>query len=108
MTRFVVADMASADEAFILNDLYQVAGPRTARKYRSMFKALYDRLTAHPEIGAPRPVLGSRVRIGIVTPFIAIYQYDRVADTVTLLRLVHGRRRISRALLTTDQTQPPR
>ena len=99
MTILAIADAASADEAAILDDLYAVVGPRTALKFRTQFSGLYDRLTEHPEIGAPRPRIGRNIRIGIVSPFIAIYRYDRASDTVTILRWVHGRRRISGVLL---------
>jgi hypothetical protein len=36
--------------------------------------------------------------IGIVTPYILIYGYAAATDTLTLLRIVHGKRVITAAL----------
>jgi toxin ParE1/3/4 len=63
------------------------------------FEHLYDRLTDHPEACPPRGALGPNIRIGIVPPYIVIYDYDQAADLVTILRIVHGRRRITGKLL---------
>jgi len=49
-----------------------------------------------PEAGAARPELGPAVRIRPVAPYVVIY--DISPDTVTILRLLHGRRDITRAL----------
>ena len=38
------------------------------------------------------------VRIGIVPPYIVIYRYTEDNDIVTILRIVHGRRNITRTL----------
>ncbi len=46
-----------------------------------------------------RPAIGQNIRIGIVSPYIVIYRYSERDDTVTVLRLVHGRRRITGKLL---------
>ena len=50
-------------------------------------------------IGAPRPSLGERVRIAIVHPYIVLYEYLHGSDLVQLLRVVHGRRKITKDLL---------
>jgi plasmid stabilization system protein ParE len=34
-----------------------------------------------------------------VSPYIVIYRHTEAADTVTILRIVHGRRRITGTLL---------
>jgi toxin ParE1/3/4 len=52
-------------------------------------------LAAHPGIGASRPALGRDIRIGIVSPTIVIYRHTPADDTVVVLRVVHGRRRIT-------------
>ena len=49
--------------------------------------------------GARRPALGQEVRIGIVSPFIAIDAHNQSEGTVTILRIVHGRREITSKLL---------
>jgi toxin ParE1/3/4 len=99
MARVVLASSADADTDFILADLAAKAGGRTAAKYDREFDQLYDRLAAHPGIGAPRSGVGRNIRIGIVSPYLILYRYDPVDDTVTVLRLVHGRRRITDKLL---------
>lgn len=83
----------------ILADLAATAGHRVAARYLDLFEALYDRLSPYPEGGAPRLTLGQDVRIGIVSPYIVIYRYAAHDDTVTVLRIVHGRRRITGKLL---------
>jgi toxin ParE1/3/4 len=95
MARVVIASSADADYAEIITDLAAKAGWRTATRYDELFERLYDRLAGHPHSGTPRPALGQNIRIGIVTPFIVIYRNDEDSDTVTVLRIVHGRRRIT-------------
>jgi len=99
MSRVIIALSADADTDVILGDLAREAGERTAAKYDILFDGLYDRLADHPEIGAPRPALGRNIRIGIVTPYIVIYRHSKHDDTVTVLRIVHGRRRVTGKLL---------
>jgi toxin ParE1/3/4 len=57
------------------------------------------RLVDLPLSGAPRPALGRDTRIAIVQPYILIYDYTQDDDTLTLLRILHGRRNITAALL---------
>jgi toxin ParE1/3/4 len=103
MARVVIASSADADFAEILTDLATKAGWRTAAKYTELFEGLYDRLADHPRGGAPRPALGERIRIGIVSPYVVIYR-DEDDGTVTVLRIVHGRRRITGKML--KETSP--
>ena len=99
MAKILFADAASSDEAGILNDLRTKAGLPTAFKFRFLFRDLYDRLATYPESGARRPALGRNIRIGIVAPYIAIYHLSESGDVVRVLRIVHGRRRVTGALL---------
>ena len=99
MARVVIASSADADYAEIIADLAAKAGRRTAAKYDELFERLYDRLADHPDSGAARPALGPNIRIGIVTPYIVICRNDDDNDTVTVLRIVHGRRRITGRML---------
>lgn len=55
------------------------------------------RLAEYPDIGAPRPRLGPYTRIGIISPYIAIY--DHKDDLVTVLQVLHGHRKITAKLL---------
>jgi plasmid stabilization system protein ParE len=52
-----------------------------------------------PETGSPRPSLGVNARIAVIFPYVLIYDYDRDSNTLTLLRILHGRRNISQDLL---------
>jgi toxin ParE1/3/4 len=99
MARVVVSLLAQADTAAIVIDLTDKAGHRVAVEYAASFEALYERLAAYPDSGAPRPAIGRHVRIGIVSPYIVIYEPDSASDTVTIFRIVHGRRRITGKLL---------
>jgi len=104
MARVVIAPSADADTDFILADLASVAGQRVSAKYDKLLDRLYDRLAAHPAIGAPRPGIGLNIRIGIVSPYIVIYRYAPDSDTVIVLRIAHGRRRMTGDLLSEDQS----
>jgi toxin ParE1/3/4 len=95
----VITVTADADTEGILTYLADQAGRRTAAKFDALLERLYDRLAAHPGIGAPRPALGRNIRIGIVSPCIVIYRHTQADDTVAVLRVVHGRRRITGKLL---------
>jgi toxin ParE1/3/4 len=99
MARVIIASTADADTDGILTDLAAKGGRRLAAKYDDLFERLYDRLGDYPGSGAPRRALGSDIRIGIVSPYIVIYRHRADDDTVTVLRIVHGRRRITGALL---------
>jgi toxin ParE1/3/4 len=99
MARIVIAASAGADTEGIFRYLAAEAGWRTAAKYGALRERLDDRLAAQPAIGAPRPALGRDIRIGIVSPYIVICRHTEADDTVTVLRVVHGRRRITGRLL---------
>ena len=102
MTRVIVSAQADDDLAEILQYLTAEAGPRVALDYRERFRAFYRILSDHPDVGPARPGLGRRVRIGVVDPYLAIYRHDR--DAVTVLRIVHGRRRITGAMFRSRAT----
>jgi len=56
-------------------------------------------LADFPDSGPPRPKVGAQIRIGIVSPYIVIYRHTEAEDTVRVLRIVHGSRRITGKLL---------
>jgi toxin ParE1/3/4 len=76
-------------------DLAKEAGFHTAAKYTALFENLYDRLARYPHSGAPRAILGKNIRVGIVFPYIVISRHSNIDDTVTVLRVLHGRRNIT-------------
>ncbi|SDR60688.1 Plasmid stabilization system protein ParE [Rhizobiales bacterium GAS191] len=99
MVQVTVAATADADTASILSDLETKAGKATAARYNSLFESVYDRLADYPDSGPLRQALGPNIRIGIVPPYIIIYRHVAADDTVTILRIVHGRREIASRLL---------
>lgn len=99
MTRLVVTADAEADINDILDYLHKEAGTRIATSYGRKLAAIIERLVESPGIGAPRPALGPDVRIGIVPPYVLIYAFTAANDILTLLRVVHGERNITRRLI---------
>ncbi len=99
MPRVIITAPADADAADILADLFSEAGAVTAEKFNARFEALYDRLANHPDSGPMRPKLGPYIRIGLVFPYVVIYRHVEGDDTVSIIRIVHGRRQITRKLL---------
>jgi toxin ParE1/3/4 len=99
MARIIVTRSADADTARIFAYLVASAGRSVAVKYFGLFEALYERFAVHPASGPRRPALGPDIRIGIVSPYIIVYRHRESDDTVTVLRLLHGRQDITRKLL---------
>lgn len=99
MTRLIVAAEAESDLEDILDYLVSNAGRRTAAAYGERFADAIDRILTHPGAGAPRPVLGPDARISIVYPYILIYDFVVADDSVTLLRVLHGKRDITERMI---------
>jgi plasmid stabilization system protein ParE len=72
--------------------LAREAGQMIADVYGRRFQTTLERITDMPESGALRQSLGPVV---VVYPYILIYDYAKTNDTVTLLRILHGRRNIA-------------
>jgi plasmid stabilization system protein ParE len=99
MTRLVVHTRARIDFRTIIAGLRSKAGDLVAESYRSRFEQILERLIDHPESGVSRPALGARTRIAVVQPYVVIYDYLRKDDTITILRIMDGRRDIRRRTL---------
>ena len=95
MARAVVSAPADSDHRDILDYLAAKAGYATAERYNAAFRAIYRRLADFPDSGPPRLALGVSVRIAVVQPFVMIY----TDDAVIILRILHGKRNITRELL---------
>ncbi len=96
MARAVVTPSADADTAEIIAYLEaKVVAARTT----ASFERLYDHLPDFPAAGAARPNLGAHIRIGIVPPYIVITRHAGTDGVVTVLRIVHGSRRITGKLI---------
>jgi toxin ParE1/3/4 len=94
VARLVVAPRAINDVREILAFLSEKGGNSVAEDYFARFRSTFERLVAHPRSGSPRPRLGRAVRIAVVRPYIVIYRIS--ADAVMIMRVLHGRRRITR------------
>ncbi|MDE3177334.1 MAG: type II toxin-antitoxin system RelE/ParE family toxin [Pseudomonadota bacterium] len=99
MARVVVTPSADADTAEILAFLAAKAGLGVAAQYNASFERLYDHWADFPESGAPRPRVGARIRIGVVSPYVVIYRHTEDDNTVRVLRIVHGRRMVTGKLI---------
>jgi plasmid stabilization system protein ParE len=97
MVRVVVTELAKHDVRRIISDLSERAGYGVAANYAADFKAAYRRLRELPDIGPPRLTLGPTIRIVIVLPYLVFY--EREDNVVTVLRVLHGKRNITRDLL---------
>ena len=95
--QIVFSRAASRDIEIILDYLTREAGPGVAANYRRSMLRLFALLADHPALGAPRPKLGRSVRMCVIAPYLVLYR--RVGGVVTVLRVLHGRRRISAAML---------
>ena len=99
MAHVVITSPADADTAHIIDDLGAKAGANVADRYDADFDKLYERLSNHPKSGAPRPALGRNVRICVVSPYVVIYEHIQADDSVVIMRVAHGRRKITRRFL---------
>jgi plasmid stabilization system protein ParE len=99
MTRLVVSPTATADFSDILDRLAELAGQSVAERYVRDLRSIYQRLRTFPEIGSPRPRLGASVRIVVLQPYLVIYDYTQRDDVVNVVRIIDGRRNITRRLI---------
>ncbi len=103
MATVQITASADADLGDIVSDLASRAGWTIAQRYAAAFDALFARLADHPAMGPLRPELGPHTRIGVVQPYIAIYEYSE--NDVTILRVLHGRRNVTARLIRGRQTE---
>jgi plasmid stabilization system protein ParE len=94
MTRLVVSADAQADADEIITQLEEKAGRAVAERYSSLFRTAIGRVLEMPLSGEARPSLGRYTRRLVVRPYVLFYDY--ADETVTLLRILHARRRITR------------
>jgi len=76
-----------------------VARSITAQGYADGFAKALERLVRLPASGAPQRNLGSDTRVVAVMPYVIWYDYTMNDDTVAVIRILHGRRQITRQLL---------
>lgn len=91
------APQARRDLDLILDQLLKAAGPLVADDYAIAFETAFLRLGQFPLLGMKVPELGDSIRRWVVSPYIIIYTVDALG--LTVLRVVHGRRKITPELL---------
>jgi toxin ParE1/3/4 len=96
MVEIVVSPQARADLLSIVGYLASVTSPATTRNWHDKLWAAIDGLAEFPGRGHPRRNLGKNVRIRIVGPFIVIYEHVRGETTMSVLRVLRGRPKITR------------
>ena len=106
MPRVVVTDLADADTARITHDITREAGHQVAGKYTDRIERLYEKRADYPESCQARPGLGAHIRVGVVYPYLVIYRYIRGNDTVSIIRVVDGRRKLTRKLVLGWSNEP--
>src|SRR5712691_2970709 len=97
MTPVVVSPRADADTDDMLKRLADLAGPSVVRRYERELRAIYERLAMFPGSGARRRSLGPNARIAVLSPYVVVYDY--VDGMVRIVRVVDGRRNITRRLV---------
>lgn len=99
MAQVRLTALANSDIEQIIAEIGVEGGTRTAENYVAEFDRLFARLAQYPLSGSPRKALGFGVRIGMVWPYVIIYDFIEADDMVMILRILHGRRDISRRTL---------
>ena len=86
MSRLLWSEDAENDLEYIARD-----APAAALRMRDEIERRLQVLAEHPNIGRRGRVTGTRELVLAGTPYIGIYQ--RQADDVVILRVLHGARR---------------
>lgn len=101
MIRVVVSPQADVDIDGILDRLPGLAGLAVAERYASDLQTVYERLEMFPATGVSRPNLGHNVRIVMLDLDVVFYRLLAHEETVTIVRVLDGRRNITRRLVRT-------
>lgn len=86
---------AETDLRTILSDLDR-QDPAVAERYATAFEEKGRALAQFPEIGRLRPEIAPGLRSTLVSPYVLFYRTD--AEGVQILRILHGKRDLRRAL----------
>ena len=99
MAKVRLSVLAQTDFDQIISYLEKTAGPAIAKQYAHAFRAVINRLGQYPGSGAPRAKFGKLTRILIVSPYLIFYDGKQKCKVVDILRILHGRRKISKAMI---------
>ena len=95
MARIEVAPSAKVDLADVTHHLRRQARGGTVDKLEAEVADAFRCLVDHPEMGRRRLEIGAGLRSITVWPYVILYRYDRARDTILVLRVLHGRRRLA-------------
>jgi plasmid stabilization system protein ParE len=90
---------ARADYSSIMDYLESAGGSNVAERYEAAFISAFDQIAAFPGCGAPRRKLGPNVRLLVINPYAIYYQGQPKDNAVLVMRILRGRRRVTRQLL---------
>jgi toxin ParE1/3/4 len=97
VARLRFAPAAARDLQKISEDIAAAAGERMALAFVGRLRQSLEGLTDFPRMGRRRAGLGAGVRSWALSPYIAFYRESE--PDVEIIRIVHGRRKITRSLL---------
>lgn len=98
--QIALSPRAVADFKQLTENLAEAAGLSVAERYASRIDDVFDLLATFPESGSPRPELGQGIRIRVIDPYIVFYAV--VNSQVEVLRILHGKRHVTRDSLGTS------
>jgi toxin ParE1/3/4 len=93
----LVTALAERDTGDILEPLSIEAGAGVAECCAAEFGRFFTRLEHFPKSDPRRSRLGRHVRVGVIAPYIVFYEYAETDDLVSILRILHGHRRVGRS-----------
>ena len=97
MGRLRFSPAAAHDLQKLSEDIAAAAGERVALAFVAQLRHSLEHLTDFPRMGRTRRALGPGVRSWAFSSYVAFY---RESDPgVEIIRILHGRRRITRSLL---------
>lgn len=97
MPRVVMSPLAVADLEKITDDITANNGKLVAAKMLARFERAFIVLATHPLVGRDRARLGKGIRSWPISVYLALYRPN--ADGIDVVRVLYGRRRITRKLV---------
>ena len=95
MVALIFSDEAALDLDSILDYLQREAGAPVALRFGERFRSAFGQLADFPGSGAPRRQFGETMRLWSVPPYLIFYRHERGDDTVRVVRIIDGRRKLS-------------
>jgi toxin ParE1/3/4 len=84
----------------INTDISAAGGEAVARNFLARLRASLEKLPDFPRLGRQRPRFGRGVRSWAYAPYIAFYR--ATGEGVEIIRIIHGRRRITRETIESE------